>query len=140
MKIFRRLCPCPEASYASANSVPIYTGSFTTPALSLPIPSAGTYLLFAKVLVASTAASATNARIDAKLSIGGGGGDLDNSGATLQPAAGSYATIVLNSAWNFSAAGSVDLFLLTFFNTPAEAGNIKMSALKVAKLTSGILP
>ncbi|TML66623.1 MAG: hypothetical protein E6G14_14645 [Actinobacteria bacterium] len=129
-----------DASYASAYSIPITTGSFVTPSLSLQIPKAGTWLIFAKAWVSNTDQSGSQSRIDAKLSIGGGGGDLDNSGVTLQPSYGAYGTIALSSAWKFATSGSVDFFFLTFFNTPAEAANIKMSAIRVDNLASGSLP
>ena len=127
-------------SYARAYSIPINTGFFTTPQLTLPIPAPGKYLIHAKVWVSNTNTSGGTARIDCKLAIGGGGGDLDNSGATLDPAAGSFETISLQTAWEFTSASSVDLFCLTFFNTPAEAANIKMSAIRVDDLTHGQLP
>ena len=106
----------------------------------LPIPQAGKYLLFAKIWVSNTDSAATEVRIDSKLGIGGGGGDLDNSGATLEPVYGSFATISHLAAWEFTAPGSVDLFLLTFYNTAAEAANIRMSAIRVDNLTAGTLP
>src|SRR5437867_247772 len=126
-----------SGSYASAYSVPITTGSFSTPQLSLPIPAPGKYLIQAKVWVSNTNQAGGTARVDCKLAIGGGGGDLDNSGATLDPAGGSFETISLHTAWEFTSASSVELFCLTFFNTPAEAANIKMSAIRIDDLTHG---
>jgi hypothetical protein len=127
-------------SYARAYSTPITAGSFTTPQLSLPIPSRGKYLVHAKVVVSNTSPVTGTARVDCKLALGGGGGDLDFSGATLDPAAGTLATIALHTAWEFASASSVDLYCLTFFNTPAEAANIKMSAIRVDDLQHGNLP
>jgi hypothetical protein len=127
-------------SYASANSIPITTGSFSAPQLALPIPAPGKYLIQAKVWASNTNQASGGARIDCKLSVGGGGGDLDNSGATLLPESGSFATIALQSAWEFSSASSVELYCLTFFNTPAEAANIKMSATRIDDLTHAALP
>ena len=127
-------------SYASANSVPITQGSFSTPQLTLPIPAPGKYVIHAKVWVSNTNQVSGSARIDCKLSLGGGGGDLDNSGATLLPEAGSFATIALQSAWEFTSASSVELHCLTFFNTPAEAAIIKMSATRIDDLTHAALP
>lgn len=127
-------------SYASAYSVPITSGSFGTPQLSLPIPAPGKYLIHAKVYVSNTNPVTGTARIDCKLAIGGAGGDLDNSGSTLDPAAGSFDTISLHTAWDFTSASSVELFCLTFFNTPAEAVNIKMSAIRLGDLTHAQLP
>jgi hypothetical protein len=127
-------------SYASAYSVPITTGSFSAPQLTLPIPAPGKYLIYAKVSVSNTNPAGGSARVDCKLAIGGGGGDLDNSGVTLLPEAGSYATITLQTAWEFSSASSVELYCLTFFNTPAEAANIKISAIRVDDLTHATLP
>ena len=138
--LFRAKTGDVTGSYASTYSVPIAQTSFTTPQLSLPIPSSGKYLIFAKVYLSNTNQAGGTARVDCKLSIGGGGGDLDNSGSTLDPSYGSYATITLHSAWDFAAASSVDLYCLTFLNTPAEAANIKMSAIRVDQLTHGTLP
>jgi hypothetical protein len=87
--------------------------------------------------VVSTNQAGGNVRIDCKLS---SGGDLDNSGATLDPAYGSYATIGLQSAWEFTAPASVDLHCLTFFGTPAEIAQAKMSAIRIDDLTHGTLP
>ena|SRR2546425_8951172 len=136
----RRAATPVTGAYASAYSVPITTGSFATPQLSLPIPSAGAYLIFVKVWVMNADQSGGNARIDCKLSLPQSGGDLDNSGTTLEPVYGSFATIMLETAWEFPAASSVDLYCLTFNNTPAEAANIKMSALRVDALTHAVLP
>jgi hypothetical protein len=127
-----------DASYASAHSIPITTGSFVAPAATLQIPAARPWVVFAKVSVSNTGGG--QCRVDAKLSLGGGGGDLDNSGLTVESSSGSYGTISLQSAWVFQSAGSVDLFLLTFFNAPAEAANIKMTAIRVDNLSSGTLP
>ena len=126
-------------SYASAYSVAITQGSFQTPQLSLPIPKPGKYLIFAKVQVSNTNHTGAAARVDCKLSVPNAG-DIDNSAATLDPAYGSFATIALETAWEFQAASSVDLYCLTFFNTPAEAANIKISAIRIDDLTHGTLP
>jgi hypothetical protein len=139
-RIRRWFCCDVVGAYASAYSVPITTGSFTTPQLSLPIPKAGKYLIWAKVWVTSGGGTGAggNARVDCKLMAAGG--DIDNSGATLGWDVGSMATITLLTAWEFFAPSSVDLYCLTFFNTPAEAANIKMSAIRIDDLTHGTLP
>jgi hypothetical protein len=113
-------------AYARFLNGPIVVPSASATLLSLTIPQAGNYLIWAKAYSTAPLATVVICRLEA-------GGDFDQTQTSVP--AGSSATLSLNVAHNFSAAGTAD-FKCEGSLPGAQANFIKISAIRLASLTN----
>jgi hypothetical protein len=116
----------PGDAYARFLNGPIVVPTSATTIGGLTIPQAGNYLIWGKAYFTSPAGSVVNCVLQA-------GGDLDQT--QTGASAGSPASMSLNVAHNFTAAGSVD-FRCDGSGLGASANYIKISAIRVASLSN----
>jgi hypothetical protein len=116
----------PGDAYARFLNGPIVVPVAAATVGGLTIPQAGNYLIWGKAYFTSPLTSVVTCVLQA-------GGDLDQS--QTAPSSGSPASLSLNVAHNFSAAGSVDL--RCDGSVPGASANyIKISAIRLASLTN----
>ena len=118
----------PSDAFARFVNGPVAIPAALTTLANLAIPTAGKYVLFAKVYGVGTAAG--TGQVTCRLIAGA---DFDQSrlwANTTQPN-----PLALNVVHEYAAAGSADL-QCNYATTAATANYIKMSAIKVANLTN----
>jgi hypothetical protein len=113
-------------AYARFQNGPIVVPTASATLLSLTIPQSGNYLIWAKTYSTAPLATAVTCRLEA-------GGDFDQTQTSV--AGGGAASLSLNVAHNFSAAGTADFKCEGSF-PGAQANFIKISALRLASLTN----
>jgi hypothetical protein len=116
----------PGQAYARFLNGPIVVPGASTTVATLTIPQTGNYLIWGKAYFTSPLSTVVTCVLQA-------GTDLDQSQASVS--AGSPASLPLNFAHNFTAAGSVDFKCEG--SVPAVSANyIKISAIRLASLTN----
>jgi hypothetical protein len=116
-------------------------GRFTTIA-SLPIPRAGSYVLFAKADLSNSLVNSTGSICELTAGDVGSGGSFDTSGTDTGRAiigASSHVGMSLNVVHQYNGAGTAEVRCESSEGT-SSAANIKITAIRLGSVTDATLP
>lgn len=133
----------PSDAFSGHKDGPVPVSGTLSTIASLPIPSAGSYVIFAKAELFDTLAYGENPvceLVAGTVEVDGSrrGSDVDRSGSTIDNTLG-HVTLALNVVHQYTRAGTADL---QCGNSPGstDAYNIKITAIRVGTLTNTTLP